>query len=185
MNGVNQKGSWSVSGCVRPDPEVGLDRTVPVADEESSRDEALDVLFRRHYTDLVRLAFCLVGDRPQSEDIVQDAFVALYRHGNDMRDREAALGNLRSEVLSRSRSRLRVVARDRRTPVMRLVDVQPEDVPGRASTLVSESRLLRAVQGLPRRQFEVVPRAPSEHRDGSGHAGSGRARTHRTGLRDS
>lgn len=130
--------------------------TIPAADEEPGRDEALDVLFRRHYAGLVRLAFCLVGDRVQSEDIVQDAFVALYRHWSGLRDREAAVGYLRSAVLNRSRSRLRVLVRDRRAPLMGLVDVQPEDVPERAVTLVRGSRLLRAVRGLPRRQREVV-----------------------------
>lgn len=135
---------------------MGLDRTSPITDEESSRDAALDVLFRRHYADLVRLVFCLEGDRRQSEDIVQDAFVALYRHGNGMRDGGAALSHLRSEVLDRSRSRLRLAVRDRRAPLMRLVDLQPEDVPERDLMLVSQSRLLRAVRGLPRRQREVV-----------------------------
>jgi DNA-directed RNA polymerase specialized sigma24 family protein len=40
-------------------------------------DEAVTVLFHRHSTDLVGLAFCLLGDREAAEEVVQDAFVAL------------------------------------------------------------------------------------------------------------
>ena len=82
--------------------------------------------------------------------------MALYRHWNGLRDHEAAVGYLRSAVLNGSRSRLRVLVRDRRAPRMQLVDARPEDVPEAALTLVRGSRLLRAVQGLPRRQREVV-----------------------------
>ena len=71
---------------------MGPFRTIPAVSDEPARDVAMDLLFRRYYADLVRLAICLVGDRPQSEDIVQDVFVALYRHWNDLRDREAAVG---------------------------------------------------------------------------------------------
>ena len=44
------------------------------------RDDAVAVLFRRHSTDLVGLAFCLIGDREAAEEVVQDGFVALHRH---------------------------------------------------------------------------------------------------------
>ena len=43
------------------------------------RDDAVAVLFRRHSTDLVGLAFCLIGDREAAEEVVQDGFVALHR----------------------------------------------------------------------------------------------------------
>ena len=45
-----------------------------------SAADAIDDLYRVHATGLVRFALMLVGDRGTAEDVVQEAFVALY-HG--------------------------------------------------------------------------------------------------------
>ena len=47
---------------------------------EPARAELVDVLFRRHYTALLRLGVVMLGSREAAEDAVQDAFVALHRH---------------------------------------------------------------------------------------------------------
>ena len=41
--------------------------------KEPARSEELDVLFRRHYTGLLRLAVVMLGNREAAEDAVQDA----------------------------------------------------------------------------------------------------------------
>ncbi|HEY6743463.1 MAG TPA: sigma factor [Lapillicoccus sp.] len=64
------------------------------------RDDAVAVLFHRHSTDLVGLAFCLLGDREAAEEVVQDAFVALHRHWRDLREQAAALAYLRAAVVN-------------------------------------------------------------------------------------
>lgn len=99
------------------------------ADDLPGRDEVVEILFRRHYPDLLRLAYCVVGDRAQAEDAVQDAFVSMYARWGPLRDPAAAPSSLQSAVLTRCRS---TVARGQ------------------------NPRLAGAVQRLPRRQREVV-----------------------------
>ena len=65
---------------------------------ESERDEAIAILFRAHYATLLRLAFCLLGERAPAEDAVQDAFVSAYTHWTGLRDPDAAPAYLRSAV---------------------------------------------------------------------------------------
>ena len=74
---------------------------------EPTRDELVDLLFRRHYAALLRLAVVMVGNREAAEDAVQDAFVALHRNWRSLRDAEAAEAYLRSAVLNRCRSWVR------------------------------------------------------------------------------
>ena len=74
---------------------------------EPSRAELVDLLFRRHYTALLRLGVVMLGSREAAEDAVQDAFVALHRHSPSLRDPEAAEAYLRSAVLNRCRSWVR------------------------------------------------------------------------------
>jgi DNA-directed RNA polymerase specialized sigma24 family protein len=54
---------------------TGRDAAVP------TRSELAEVLFRRHYAELLRLAVVMLGNREAAEDAVQEAFVALHRHG--------------------------------------------------------------------------------------------------------
>ena len=55
---------------------------------------------------MVRLAILLVDD-PSAEDVVQEAFAGLYRNWAGLRDRNAAIGYLRTAVVNGSRSMLR------------------------------------------------------------------------------
>src|SRR5687768_2830075 len=79
----------------------------PGAAEEPTRGELFEVLFRRHYGSLLRLAVVMLGNREAAEDAVQEAFVALHRNRRTMRDPAAAEAYLRSAVLNRSRSWVR------------------------------------------------------------------------------
>jgi RNA polymerase sigma factor (sigma-70 family) len=139
-------------------PKVGPVPATDVVtlDEQPSRDDAVEVLFRRLYPELLRLAYCLIADRPQAEDVVQDAFVSLYAHWDGLRDANAAPDYLRSAVFNRCRSRLRTLVRERAARPLRLAreaDDSSEDV---EMARDEGSRLVRAVQRLPRRQREVV-----------------------------
>jgi RNA polymerase sigma factor (sigma-70 family) len=128
--------------------------------EPPRRDEAVDALFRAQYPGLLRLAFCLVGQRGVAEDAVQDAFVSMYAHWPALRDPDAAPAYLRSAVINRCRSRMRERARDRGRAGMILVD-RTEDALASSSEAIAVrhtegSRLALAVWLLPRRQREVV-----------------------------
>lgn len=68
------------------------------------RVEKLDALYRAEYVGMVRLAFTLVGDSAEAEELVQDGFVDVYRRFDDVRNPG---GYLRSAVVSRCRSALR------------------------------------------------------------------------------
>ena len=140
MTGERGTGSSSTS------PQVVLDR-----------DEAVTVLFHRHATDLVGLAFCLIGDRGAAEEVVQDAFIALHRHWQVLREQPAAAAYLRAAVVNGCRSRQRRLVLARRVmPTLRPVATS---VPSSEETAVlrnDAARLAAAVRALPTRQREVL-----------------------------
>lgn len=119
-------------------------------------EAALDVLFRRHYPSLVRLAYTLTGTRDAAEDAVQDAFVSLFRHWKNLRDPQAADAYLRSAVLNRCRSGIRSRVRDR--ALVELSVVAPTVAGNDEAVAVRQDSVLvaGALRELPRRQREVV-----------------------------
>ena len=121
-----------------------------------ARTDLVDVMFRRHYTALLRLAVVMLGDREAAEDTVQDAFVALHRHQRRLRDPEAAEAYLRSCVLNGCRSfmRRRISARAPR-PLMLVREHQesPEETTVLRHGVES---LVAVMRTLARRQREVL-----------------------------
>ncbi|TJZ50339.1 SigE family RNA polymerase sigma factor [Streptomyces piniterrae] len=76
-------------------------------------------LYHAHRLNMVRLAVMLVDDRATAEDVVQDAFAALYkRHGEQLGEVDNALAYLRTAVVNAARSvlRRRRTARDYTPP---------------------------------------------------------------------
>ena len=70
-------------------------------------DRSLTELYQLHYRTLVRLAALLIPDLATAEDIVQDAFAAVYSAwlgGPDRPDADAALSLLLRLVVDRSRA---------------------------------------------------------------------------------
>ena len=95
------------------------------AARDAARAELVEVLFRRHYAALLRLGVVMLGSREAAEDAVQDAFVALHRHGLSLRDPAAAEAYLRSAVLNRCRSWVRRQVTSRAPRPLMLVREQP------------------------------------------------------------
>src|SRR5689334_18174493 len=121
-----------------------------------TRAELLEVLFRRHYAELLRLAVVMLGNREAAEDAVQEAFVSLHRNWRSLRDPEAAEAYLRSAVLNRCRSWVRRQVSGR-TPRPLLVDRNHEQ--NAEDTLVDRDEagsVVAALRLLPRRQREVL-----------------------------
>ena len=115
----------------------------------------LHQLYQAHWRYLVRLAALLVDDVASAEDVVQDAFMGLHSRSASLRDPDAALGYLRTSVLTLSRS----VLRRRQTVRKHLKVAEPEAVaPADHDVLVREEHraAFRAVQALPRHQREVL-----------------------------
>jgi RNA polymerase sigma factor (sigma-70 family) len=103
---------------------------------------------------MVRLAVLLVDDTASAEDVVQDAFVALHRLQDSVREPAAALAYLRKSVVNGSRSALRRRQTARRHDVLTDVDGPPADVD---LLLAEEQRsVLAAVRQLAPRQQEVL-----------------------------
>lgn len=121
------------------------------------RDVAVPLLFRAHGAGLVRLGYCLTGDRGAAEEAVQDAFVSLYRNWDGLRDRSVALPYLRVALVNRCRS----VHRRRARTIHATEPLSPETswlpgVDGDAIAHDESVRLAALVRELPQRQREVV-----------------------------
>jgi RNA polymerase sigma-70 factor (sigma-E family) len=115
----------------------------------------LPSLYESHWRSMVRLAVLLVDDVPTAEDVVQDAFVGLYRRGHALRDPAAAVAYLRSSVVNLSRS----VLRHRHVVRRHLRVAEPDHVDGADfhAVLSEEHRqVLAALRELPNRQREVL-----------------------------
>src|ERR1700676_3375039 len=83
-------------------------RPAPVAGPRSADPGmALYELYGAHYQSLVRVAEILVRDVATAEEIVQDAFVAMYGAWARLRDPGKARAYLQQSVVNRSRSVLR------------------------------------------------------------------------------
>ncbi|WP_326943637.1 SigE family RNA polymerase sigma factor [Amycolatopsis sp. NBC_01307] len=129
------------------------------AEEDAlSTDIAVDLadLFRAHRPGLVRLAVLLLGDRGLAEDVVQDAFVALFKRW-PLDDPAGAGGYLRVSVVNGARSAQRRAAlrlRHRKAEQAERDDGPPAD----AEALLDEEHreVIAAVRQLPRRQREVL-----------------------------
>lgn len=116
--------------------------------------EHVSALYQTHSLTLVKLAVLMVGDQPTAEDVVQDAFLGLYRRWWALHDVDKALGYLRSSVLNGCRAIHRI--RYRR----QAVTVGPPDsmASAEAEAMLGESHreVLAALRRLPTRQREAV-----------------------------
>jgi len=116
-------------------------------------EAAVGALYQAHAPGLIRLAYVMLGDRPGAEDVVQEAFCALYRRWEHLADPDRALAYVRSSVLNGCRSSLR-----RQTVRRALVTFQRPAVSAEATVLSGEERqqVMQAVRRLPGRQREVL-----------------------------
>jgi len=122
----------------------------------ATRDTVIEVLFREHFASMVRLAYCLLGEREAAEDAAQEAFVSLHLNWDKLRDQGAVLAYVRSAVFNQCRSRQRRLSRGR-TAIAYLG--APEAVVSSEDTAIrldEVHRLGRAIHGLPARQREVL-----------------------------
>jgi RNA polymerase sigma factor (sigma-70 family) len=110
---------------------------------------------------MIRLAVIMLGDRPAAEDVVQDAFLGLYKHWDGLADGANALAYVRSSVLNGCRNARRDRARrDRQHAGSDQAAAWSEPVTASAETmaLVSEEHrlTLAAIRRLPNRQREAL-----------------------------
>jgi RNA polymerase sigma-70 factor (sigma-E family) len=126
---------------------------VTSADAAEVPGREVTALYKAHALSLTQLAYVMLGDRPAAEDVVQEAFLGLYKRWNQLRDTASAPGYLRASVLNGCRMVLRSRAhRDDRTA---------GELPwesAEATALVGEEHrhLLLAIRALPSRQRETL-----------------------------
>src|SRR3954463_10057727 len=96
-------------------------------DDGTADRPAFVALFEEHYEPLVRLARLLVDDRGSGEEVVQDAFVRVYRRWASVED---PVRYVRRAVVNGARSRLRHRAVVRRyvAPAVRATPAAEDEV---------------------------------------------------------
>lgn len=110
-------------------------------------------LYQAHAHGLVRLAMLMLGgDQGAAEDVVQDAFLGLYRRWSAL-EPGRALGYARSSVLNGCRDVLR--KRSRKIPAA-LFEPDAESAEARAMLGEEHAEVLVALRRLPGRQREAV-----------------------------
>lgn len=114
---------------------------------------AISALYAEHALGLIRLAYIMLGSRPAAEDVVQEAFLGLYRHWSQLDDPSKALDYARSSVLNGCRS----VLRRKRTAELDSWQQLPVASAESEAVAADERReIVRALRGLPDRQREVL-----------------------------
>ncbi len=115
--------------------------------------DALESVYLAHYRSLVRLASLLIDDVGTCEEVVQDAFVRVWRRGPTLQADDRLPAYLRSAVLNGARSHLRRSLVARRHP-----QLVPEPSPGAdaGARTGDHARVLAALRSLPDRQREVL-----------------------------
>jgi RNA polymerase sigma-70 factor (sigma-E family) len=118
---------------------------------------AVTGLYRAHALGMIRIALLMLGDRGAAEDVVQDAFLGVYRRWQGLNEPEKAEAYLRSAVFNGCRDALRRQSRRRRQDWVAAVDLG-EPPSAEAVALISEDRrrLLAGVRLLPVRQREAL-----------------------------
>jgi len=147
--GLNVASAPGVTICMASDSSVLLAGRWP-----ARPDDAVDELYRAHALGLTRLALLLVGDLESAQDVVQDAFLGLYRAWPRLREPAKASVYLRAAVMNGARSLLR--ARNRSRLLRQHYD--PPVWSAEAAVMAREDKraVLAAVSRLSRRQREVL-----------------------------
>jgi RNA polymerase sigma-70 factor (sigma-E family) len=116
--------------------------------------ELLGQLYQAHALTLIRAAKLLLRDEASAEDVVQEAFISLYRALPRLHDRDDLLPYLRTTVINKARTALRRRRRDALRPVHHELPAASAE----SAVLAADDRreVLAAIARLPRRSREVL-----------------------------
>jgi RNA polymerase sigma-70 factor (sigma-E family) len=113
-------------------------------------------LYQAHALGLVRFAKIMLGDQSVAEDIVQEAFLGLYRRWDAVREPDKVLGYLRASVVNACRVVHR--SRFRRDRALLLLPAAGVVISAEDSAMIGEANreLIAALLRLPDRQREAL-----------------------------
>jgi RNA polymerase sigma-70 factor (sigma-E family) len=121
-------------------------------------------LYQAHALSLARLALVMLGDRPAAEDVVQDAFLGLYRRWDRLADPAVAQSYLRTSVLNGCRTALRTRPRhgvlsggtDAHEAALAVPSLSLESAEATVVHGEEHRAVLAAIRRLPARQREAL-----------------------------
>lgn len=120
-------------------------------------DALVATLFQQEGAALVRLARLFTDDRNAAEDLVQEAFIRLYRSSYRIRDVDKAAPYLRSIVLNLSRDHNRRGLMSLRHQEAMTPDSHPDEAPDDVVVRTeSQRRVISALNSLSGRQRDCV-----------------------------
>ena len=123
--------------------------------------DAFEVIYERHSRVAFSLAFRLLGDRPSAEDLVQDAFLAVWRGAGSYSSTRGSVRNWLLSILhNRGVDRLRTLAAmSRRQEALEQVELRRPEEPDAAALGIGQAlagSVREELSTLPGEQFEVL-----------------------------
>jgi RNA polymerase sigma-70 factor (sigma-E family) len=133
---------------------VARDLAAVVGEDVDPRPVDLASTFQANFRGLCRLAYLIVGDSSQAEDIVQEAFLKTFAGWRRLRDPDRLEVYLRRAVINASRSKLRRRGTERRANARAVAGEPREGRPD--SDRSGADAVMAAVRLLPERQRATV-----------------------------
>lgn len=124
------------------------ERAIAVFKPSTSRLERLGEWFSAEYEPLLRFAYFLTGERGTAEDLVQDAFVRLYRADRHIQV-EGFSAYARRTIANLHASRFRRIRAERKA-------LESHGRPGHVAGPEPADHVWRAIQSLPSQQRACV-----------------------------
>jgi RNA polymerase sigma-70 factor (ECF subfamily) len=118
----------------------------------------LEALYDAHHRQAIGLAYRILGDLGDAEEVVQEVFLSAWRSGHTY---DPSRGSTHTWILSMVRNRsIDVLRARRRRPVMPLAEgVDPPDaadVPAQAASNIDAASARAALDSLPPEQKQVI-----------------------------
>jgi RNA polymerase sigma-70 factor (sigma-E family) len=128
-----------------------MDTRAPQA-THAAAEQHVTALYQAHALGLARLALLMLGDPDAAQDVVQDAFLGLYRRWDKLASADAAPAYLRASVLNGCRTALR----QRSRPAFHGTEGSLESAEATMLHTEEQRVVLAAIRRLPARQREAV-----------------------------
>jgi len=118
----------------------------------ATADRRITALYQAHALSLTRLALLMLGDPDAAQDVVQEAFLGLYRRWDKLASADAAPAYLRASVLNGCRT----VLRQRSRPTVLAAGRTLESAEAATMHTEEQRAVLATIRRLPARQREAL-----------------------------